>query len=455
MPEHETADITHIEPLIAYIAAGEKPREQWRVGTEHEKFPFFTDTHAPVPYAGARSIHALLEALRARLGWEPLIEDGNLIGLRGANCGKGCITLEPAGQFELSGAPLATIHETAAELDEHLNLLRELAAPLGIGFLGLGAAPEWRLEDMPLMPKPRYDIMRAHMPRVGRLGLAMMHTTCTVQSNLDFGSEADMVLKMRVGLALQPLITALFANSPFSEGRPNGWLSWRSAIWLDTDPQRTGMLPFVFDEGFGYQAYVEYALDVPMYFVKRQGRYINAAGMSFRDFLAGKLPALPGEYPTIDDWADHLTTLFPEVRLKRFIEMRGADMGSARMVPALSAFWVGLLYDSGALEAAWDMVKRWPVADMLKLRKDAPKLGLEARIAGHTLQEIARQVLALAAQGLKNRGHVNLKGQDERHYLEVLEEIAVSGRTPAQELLARYHGDWHERISPVYDVCAL
>ncbi len=450
-----TPVITGTEPLVAWIAAGEKPREQWRVGTEHEKFPFFTDTHAPVPYDGERSIHALLQALRARLGWEPLIEDGNLIGLRGANCGKGCITLEPAGQFELSGAPLFTIHETAAEFDEHMRLLREVADEMNIAFLGLGAAPEWTFAELPLMPKPRYGIMRRYMPTVGRLGLEMMLRTCTVQSNLDFGSEADMVLKMRVSLALQPLATALFANSPFTEGRPNGYLSWRSAIWLDTDPARTGMLPFVFDEGFGYEAYVEHALDVPMYFVRREGRYIDAAGMSFRDFLAGKLPALPGEYPTIDNWADHLTTLFPEVRLKRFIEMRGADMGGARMVPALSAFWVGLLYDDAALNAAWDVAKRWPVADMIALREEVPKQGLRARIGGRSLREVAREVLAIAAQGLKARNHVNARGDDERHYLQVLEEIVEAGRTPAEELLTRYHGAWRERIDPVYDACRL
>ena len=452
----DTTDIiTGSEPLVAWLEAGCKPRAQWRVGTEHEKFPFFLDTHAPVPYEGPRSIRALLEELQAILGWEPLIEDGHLIGLRGANCGKGCITLEPAGQFELSGAPVETIHETHAELAEHLDLLHRVAGEMGIGFLGLGAAPEWTFAELEMMPKPRYDIMRRYMPKRGRLGLEMMHRTATVQSNLDFGSEADMVKKMRVALALQPVVTALFANSPFLEGRPNGYLSWRSAVWLDTDPDRTGMLPFVFDEGFGFEAYVEYALDVPMYFVRREGRYIDSAGQSFRDFLAGRLPALPGERPTIDDWADHLTTLFPEVRLKRFIEMRGADMGSARMVPALSAFWVGLLYDDTALEAAYDLIRGWSVEAMQRLREEVPKQALHAEIAGRSVREVAQAALAIAEEGLARRNRINAKGQDERHYLEVLHTIVAEGRTHAEELLTLYERDWDGDISPVYEVCTL
>ena len=447
--------VTDIDALVSWLEAGCKPRAEWRVGTEHEKFPFLLQTHAPVPYAGGRSIRTLLEELQAILGWEPMVEDGQLIGLRGANCGAGCITLEPAGQFELSGAPMVTIHDTHAELVEHLALLHRVAGAMGIGFLGIGAAPEWTFAELPRMPKPRYGIMRRYMPQKGRLGLDMMHRTATVQSNLDFGSEADMVRKMRVGLALQPLVTALFANSPFLEGRPNGYLSWRSAVWLDTDPDRTGMLPFVFDEGFGFESYVEYALDVPMYFVRRQGRYIDAAGQSFRDFLRGRLPALPGAYPTIADWADHLTTLFPEVRLKRFIEMRGADMGGMRMVPALSAFWVGILYDEVALDAACDLIRRWPVAAMLKLRAEVPRRGLQAEIEGRPLRDVAREVLAMATAGLKRRRHVNAKGQDEGHYLEPLLEIVEAGRTHAEELLHRYCHDWHEDISPVYDVCRM
>ena len=455
MADNLTDIITGSEPLIAWLEAGCKPLEKWRVGTEHEKFPFLRDTHAPVPYEGRRSIRVLLEELQAILGWEPLIEDGHLIGLRGASCGKGCITLEPAGQFELSGAPVETIHETHAELLEHLELLHRVAGDMGIGFLGLGAAPEWTFAELELMPKPRYDIMRRYMPLKGRLGLEMMHRTATVQSNLDFGSEADMVKKMRVALALQPVATALFANSPFLEGRSSGYLSWRSAVWLDTDPDRTGMLPFVFDEGFGFEAYVEYALDVPMYFVRREGRYIDAAGQSFRDFMAGRLPALPGEYPTIDDWADHLTTLFPEVRLKRFIEMRGADMGSARMVPALSAFWVGLLYDTTALDAAYDLVRDWPVEALQQLREDVPKTALHARIGSTSVRRVAREALAIAEEGLARRNRVNAKGQDERHYLEVLHGIVAEGRTHAEELLALHERDWQGDISPIYDLCAL
>ena len=441
--------ITGREPLIAWLEAGCKPRQAWRIGTEHEKFPFLTDTLAPVPYEGPRSIRALLEGLRERHGWQPIMEGEALIGLKDEKGGSS-ITLEPGGQFELSGAALENLHQTCEEVHDHLAQVRAVGDRLGIGFLGIGFSPLWSLDETPVMPKGRYRIMRAYMAHTGRLGRDMMFRSATVQVNLDFSSEADMVKKFRVSLALQPVATALFANSPFTEGRPNGYLSWRSAIWLDTDPDRTGMLPFVFEDGFGFERYVDYALDVPMYFVYRNGRYIDAAGQSFRDFLRGELPALPGELPTLKDWEDHLSTIFPEVRLKRFLEMRGADSGPWRTLCALPALWTGLLYDDTALDAAWDIVKGWTAEDRQKLRADVPKQALKARVAGRSVREIAREVLAIARDSLKRRNHVGCKGQDESRFLDVLDEIVESGRTHAEELLALYEGRWNRDIRHVF-----
>src|SRR6476620_7570578 len=346
------------DELVAWFEAGCKPKEKFRVGTEHEKFVFTIDGHRPVPYAGPRGIRALLDGMQHLLGWEPIMEGDNIIGLADVT-GGGAISLEPGGQFELSGAPLETIHQTCNELMAHLAQVREVAKPLGIGFLGMGMTPNWTRADMPVMPKGRYKIMTAYMPKVGKLGLDMMYRTCTVQTNLDFSSEADMVKKLRVSLALQPVATAMFANSPFTEGKPNGFVSFRSEIWRDTDNARAGMLPWAFEAGMGFEAYVDYALDVPMYFVKRGDEYIDVAGKSFRDFFAGKLPGLPGERATISDWANHVSTIFPEVRLKRYLEMRGADGGPWRRLPALPAYWVGLLYDDAALDAGWEIVKGW------------------------------------------------------------------------------------------------
>ena len=446
----DTAIIENRAQLVEWLEAGCKPRDNWRVGTEHEKFPFFTDTLRPVPYDGERSIRALLEGLRARhADWEPIMEGDHIIGLLDTT-GGGCITLEPAGQFELSGAPLANIHQTCTEVHTHFAQLRTVADPLGIGFLGIGASPLWTRDETPVMPKARYDIMAPYMDEKGKLGRDMMFRTATVQANFDFGSEADMVKKMRVALALQPVATALFANSPFSEGRPNGWLSWRSAIWLDTDPDRTGMLPFVFEDGFGFERYVDYALDVPMYFVRRDGKYINAAGQSFRDFLQGRLPALPGEKPTLKDWADHLTTIFPEVRLKRYMEMRGADGGPWRIICALPAFWLGLLYDDAALDAAWDIVKGWSAEQRWQLRTDVPKRALKAEVAGRPVRDIAQEVLAIARAALERRGIEGCGRRTEAGYLAVLEEIADSGRTQAEMLLDLYHGRWKTDVRHLF-----
>ncbi|MBS0267382.1 MAG: glutamate--cysteine ligase [Proteobacteria bacterium] len=440
------------EDLVRWIAAGEKPKTDWRIGTEHEKFVFRTVTLDPVPYGGNDGIRALMEELIRRYGWLPIKEGENIIALKRPDGEKGgTISLEPGGQFELSGAPLETLHETASETDEHLREVLDVGEDLAIGFLGVGFSPKWRLDQIPHMPKKRYAVMTRYMPTVGSRGLDMMYRTATVQVNLDFSSEADMVKKLRVSLALQPIATALFASSPFTEGRPNGFQSMRSQVWLDTDKRRTGMLPFVFEDGMGYERYVDYALDVPMYFVYRDGNYIDVAGSSFRDFLAGRLPGLPGQLPTVDDWSDHLTTLFPEVRLKRFLEMRGADGGRWGTITALSAFWAGILYDEVALDQAWTLVRDWTEEERERLRADVPKMALAAPFRNTTVGNIARQALRISRTGLKNRACINAKNQDETVYLTPLDKIAGSGQTVSDELLRRYSGDWHGNIDRIFE----
>ncbi len=448
----DLVDMTPIETrdeLVAWFEEGNKPKEQFRIGTEHEKFPFTVGGHDPVPYDGPRGIRALLDGMGMLLGWEPIMEGENIIGLVDVT-GGGAISLEPGGQFELSGAPVETVHHTHCELMSHLSQLREVARPLGVGFLGLGMSPKWTLAETPMMPKGRYRIMTAYMPKVGGHGLDMMYRTCTVQTNLDYASEADMVTKLRVGLALQPVATALFANSPFTEGRPNGFLSFRSEIWRDTDPDRSGMLPFAFEPGMGFERYVDYALDVPMYFVKRGDRYIDVAGSSFRALLDGRLNILPGERATISDWVNHLSTIFPEVRLKRYLEMRGADAGPWRRLPALPAFWVGLIYDDDALQAAWDLVKSWTAEERQTLRDDVPRLGFAATIHGRNMLDIARECLEIARRGLSRRDRLDLNGCDETRYLEQIDEFAERGITPAEELLERYAGPWGRSVEPVF-----
>ena len=400
IPQQGGGPIERESQLAEYLAAGCKPRDQWRIGTEHEKFGYCRDTLNPLPYDGPRSIKAVLEGLRDKFGWAPVMEGAHIIGLTkdGAN-----VSLEPGGQLELSGAPLETIHQTCDEVNQHLREVRDVADKIGVEFIGLGAAPIWRHEDMPMMPKGRYRLMTGYMDRVGSMGKTMMYRTSTVQVNLDFSSEADMVQKLRVALALQPVATALFANSPFIDGKPNGHKSWRARVWRDLDAARTGMLPFVFEQGFGFEAWVQYALDVPMYFVYRDGVYIDALGQSFRDFLKGQLPALPGEVPTLSDWADHLTTIFPEARVKKFIEMRGADGGPWRRLCALPAFWVGLMYDQTTLDAAWDLVKGWDAETRDALRVAASVDGLQADTHGIKMHDLAREVVALSEAGLKTR----------------------------------------------------
>lgn len=440
------------DDLIQWIAAGEKPKSAWRIGTEHEKFVFYTETLTPVPYGGDRGIRALMEGMIACCRWLPILEGDNIIALRRPE-GEigGTISLEPGGQFELSGAPLATLHETAAETEEHLHEVLRVGERLGIGFLGVGFSPKWTLDETPRMPKQRYQVMTRYMPMVGSRGLDMMYRTATIQVNLDFANEADMVKKLRVSLALQPIATALFASSPFTEGKPNGFKSMRSEVWRDTDKARTGMLPFVFEAGMGYEAYVDYALGVPMYFVYRDGRYIDVAGGSFRDFMAGKLPGLEGELPTLDDWSDHLTTLFPEVRMKRFLEMRGADGGRWGRIVALSAFWVGLLYDDAALDGAFELIKDWSLEEREALRAVVPSAGFDMQFRGRSVQELARDVVALSRTGLGNRRVLNPLSQDETIYLAPLEDHVHRGKTCADDLLERYHGRWQGRIEPLFE----
>lgn len=447
--DESAARISGKTELIEWFEAGNKPKSDWRIGTEHEKFGFTWSDLKPLPYEGDASIKAMLEGLRDQFSWDPIEENGYLIGLKkdGAS-----VSLEPGGQFELSGAPLEHIHQTCNEVGQHLDEVRKIADPLGIGFIGLGASPIWSMDETPIMPKGRYKIMRAYMEKVGRLGRQMMFRTCTVQSNLDYGSEADMVKKFRTSLALQPLGTALFANSPFLEGRPNGFLSYRSQIWTDTDPDRTGMLPFVFEDGFGFERYVDYALDVPMYFVRRGGTYHDASGLSFRDFMEGKLSILPGELPAIDDFEDHLSTIFPEVRLKRFLEMRGSDSGPWSSLCAFSAFWTGILYDDDALDATWDLVKDWTAGDREALRQSVRTIGLQAPVpGGGTLQEFGKQVLSIARSGLRARGKMSVSGDDETGFLQELDRTLETGKTPAEGLLDKYTGEWNKDLTRVFE----
>jgi len=449
IPQTGGGPIEHHAQLGEYLADGCKPKEDWRIGTEHEKFGYCKDTLKPIPYDGPRSVKAVLEGLRDRFDWAPIHEGDNIIGLEknGAN-----VSLEPGGQLELSGAPVETIHDTCDEVNTHLREVEAVADDIGVGFIGLGAAPIWSHEDMPMMPKGRYKLMNSYMDSVGTMGKTMMYRTCTVQVNLDFATEADMVKKLRVALALQPVATALFANSPFLDGKINGMKSWRGHVWQNLDADRTGMLPFVFDEGFGFESWVDYALDVPMYFVYRDGQYIDALGQSFRDFLKGELPALPGEKPTLSDWADHLTTIFPEARIKKFIEMRGADGGPWRRLCALPALWVGLLYDETALDAAWDLVRRWSAETREEFRVGAAKHALDAKVGPVKMRELAREVLEIAELGLRNRAKPGVGGMvvDERHFLNALKDSVEMGKVPADELLEHYHGYWDGDLTRIY-----
>ncbi|MBM3565873.1 MAG: glutamate--cysteine ligase [Alphaproteobacteria bacterium] len=446
-PTGSSEPIADRRQLVEYLASGAKPREEWRIGTEHEKFAYRLSDLRPLDYEGEQGICALLMGM-TRFGWDPVLENGNPIALSRPDGAS--VSLEPAGQVELSGAPLKNIHQTCTEVSEHLKQVKAVARDMKIGFLGLGYQPKWPRAEMPWMPKGRYKIMRDYMPKRGGLGLDMMQSTCTVQVNLDFDSEATMVKMFRVALALQPIATALFANSPFKDGKPNGYLSYRSRIWTDTDPDRCGMLPFVFQDGFGFERYTDYLLDVPMYFVYRDGRYIDASGQSFRDFLKGKLPALPGEKPVMADWAAHMTTAFPEVRLKKYLEMRGADGGPWARLCALPALWVGLLYDPGALDAAWGLAKDWTMEEREALRAEVPRQALKTPFRNGTVGDLALEALEIAHAGLQRRAALDFFGFDETHFLKPLFQIAETGMTPAEELLKAFERRWKGSVDPVF-----
>ncbi|WP_105438985.1 glutamate--cysteine ligase [Neorhizobium sp. T25_13] len=443
--------LTSVSELSAYLAQGPRPRQDFRIGTEHEKFAFFRADNSPVPYFGDASISALLKGMEKKLGWEPIMDGENIIGLA-EHSGMGAISIEPGGQFELSGAPVENIHQTCRESNQHLAVLREIAEPMGIRFLGIGGSPKWTLAETPRMPKSRYDIMTRYMPKVGSKGLDMMYRTCTIQVNLDFSSEEDMAAKMRVSMKLQSIATALFASSPFTEGKPNGLVSWRGDIWRDTDNQRSGVLPFVFRPDFGFADYVEWALDVPMYFIVRDGKYHDCTHVTFRQFMNG---ALKGEVkdwePTMGDWTNHLSTLFPDVRLKRFLEMRGADGGPWRRICALPAFWVGLLYDDTALADAETLTADWTVEDVIAMRDAVPAKGLKAEIKGKSVLDVAREAVAISKAGLKARARLNGEGQDESIFLQPLDEVLAKKTTMADDLLSLYHGRWNGSVEPVFE----
>ena len=452
LAQGDSEPLRGFDDLVEYFAAGCKPKSEWWIGTEHEKFAFFEKDFSPVPYEGEGGIAEILTGMQG-FGWTPIDENGKIIGLeqrKEDGGGGGNISLEPGGQFELSGAMLKTLHETCAEVNSHLEQVQSITQERGVGFLGLGFCPHWRLEDMPAMPKDRYRILSRYMKSLGGMGLDMMYRTCTVQVNLDFSDEADMVRKLRVALALQPIATALFANSPFCDGKPNGYLSYRSHLWLHTDDDRTGMLDRAFEPGFGFADYANYALDVPLYFVYREGRYVDVAGRSFRDFLDGRLPGLEGERPNEADWANHLTTIFPEARLKRFLEMRGADGGPWRQLCALPAFWVGLLYDDAALDAAWQMTSEWSAEERNRLRQEVPEHGLMTPLRGERLIDWAWKFVELSRAGLQARGYLDSQGNDETRFLHPIEEILSREQTLAEELLERFHGAWNGDITRIF-----
>ena len=442
--------IESLDQLTEHLASGAKPKEQWRIGTEHEKFVFCRTSLKPVPYEGEAGIRAILEKLSEETGWDIIRENNLPIGLKGEGAS---VSLEPGGQFELSGAPLENIHQTCDEVHRHLDAVKAVCDPLGVAFLGMGHTPTWTRAEIPQMPKARYTIMRNYMPKVGSLGLDMMHRTCTVQVNLDFASEADMVKKFRASLALQPIATALFANSGLVEGKPSGYASWRAHIWTDTDPDRTGLLNFVFEDGFGFERYRDYMLDVPMYFLRRNNKFIDAAGMSFRDLIKGKLPAAPGELPTMEDWEDHLSTAFPEVRLKTFLEMRGADGGPWARICALPAFWVGLLYEQDALDAAWDVAKGWTTEMREQLRDNAARFGFKAKVGSRTVQDVALEVLEISRAGLKKRARMGNLKEDETTYLDPLVKIARSGVTMGEYTVDHFLGELGGDAKKLFEEC--
>ena len=449
MNENGTAQpVTDRAQLIEWFAERGKPKSAWRIGTEHEKFLFHKGSFKPVAYEGGQGVGELLRLLEEQYDMQPIIEKGLIIGLKSDDGGS--ITLEPGGQLELSGAPLESLHETCAETGAHLRQMREITQQLELCMLGVGFQPLWQRSNISWMPKGRYKIMREYMPKRGQLGLDMMLRSCTVQVNLDYEDERDMVRKFKTSLALQPIATALFANSPFKDGQPSGLKSTRAEAWTDTDPDRCGVPGFVFDDDFGYARWVDYILDVPMYFLHRGEDYLDVSGLSFRDFMAGKLPGFEGQFPSMADFEDHVTTAFPEVRLKGYLEMRGADGGSWGNICALPALWVGLLYDDGALDAAESLIKGITASDVEAARMAVAKDGLQAEMAGRSVHKIAHEVLEIADAGLKSRKLLDSKGEDERKYLAPLQEIVKSGKTYADEMLDKYYSVWDEDITHIF-----
>ena len=390
-----TQPLISVEELIADLAAGETPRADWRVGTEHEKIGIYADTRERVPYEGKRGIGALLGRIAKADGWDPVTEAGNVIALLKDSAS---ITLEPGGQLELSGAPLVTAAQTCSEFNRHVDLVKRESRDFGIEWLALGIDPFHSVDATPRMPKARYGIMRDYLPTRGTSGLLMMHSTATVQANYDYADESDMVAKMQMALACSPITSALFANSPISEGRANGYISKRVEIWRDVDPDRCGILPFVFRDDFGYRDYIEWVLDVPMFFVVRDHRYLPAKGMTFRDFLRSGFDGVPAMRA---DWNLHLTTVFPEVRLKRYIEVRGADCVPRESICAYPTLWKGLLYDDDACTAAWDLVRGWTAEDRNEALSTAARHGLSGRVGNRAMRDLAQELVEISASGLR------------------------------------------------------
>ena len=449
MGNHSTI-IKDVGQLVEWLAKGEKPAADWRIGTEHEKFLFHRGSLRPVAYDGDSGVEAMLHALCKVIGDKatPIVEKGKIIGLKDGDGGS--VSLEPGGQLELSGAPLLNLHQTCAETGRHLRHMRAVSSALGVGMLGIGFQPKWRRDDISWMPKGRYQIMRNHMPKVGTMGLDMMLRSCTVQVNLDYADEADMRRKFRTSLALQPIATALFANSPFKDGKPSGWLSGRAHVWTDTDNARCGVPSCVFDPHFGYEQWIDYILDVPMYFLHRGEDYVDVAGKSFRDYLSGTLAGFEGEPPQMADFEDHITTAFPEVRLKQYLEMRGADSGSWANICALPAYWVGLLYCDEALAEAEDLVRDINADDVMAARLSVAKDGLRGKLGAHDVATLAKKTIDIASKGLRNRGIFDDGGDDESGFLQPLRKVIATQKTPAEVMLDLYHGDWAEDIDQVF-----
>ena len=449
MGNHSTI-IKDVGQLVEWLAKGEKPAADWRIGTEHEKFLFHRDSLRPVAYDGDSGVEAMLHALCKVIGDKatPIIEKGKIIGLKDGDGGS--VSLEPGGQLELSGAPLSNLHQTCAETGRHLLHMRAVSSALGVGMPGIGFQPKWRRDDISWMPKGRYQIMQNHMPKVGTMGLDMMLRSCTVQVNLDYADEADMRRKFRTSLALQPIATALFANSPFKDGKPSGWLSGRAHVWTDTDNARCGVPSCVFDPHFGYEQWIDYILDVPMYFLHRGEDYVDVAGKSFRDYLAEMLAGFEGEQPQMADFEDHITTAFPEVRLKQYLEMRGADSGSWANICALPAYWVGLLYCDEALAEAEDLVRDIGANDVMEARLSVAKDGLRGKLGSHDVATLAKKTIDIASKGLRNRGIFDDGGDDESGFLQPLRKVIATQKTPADVMLDLYHGDWAEDIDQVF-----